>query len=325
MPDGSPWPLLSIVTPSFRQAQFLEETLRSVLLQGYPNLEYIVEDGGSQDGSVEIIQKYARWMASWVSEKDRGQSHAINKGMAKATGEIVAWINSDDPFLPGAFGRAILALKANQRAALVYSDGRWIDEHGGLIKIQRTGPLDLAGLISGATSGIPQPTTFMRLAAWRAIHGLDESLHMAMDFDLWVRFALEYPLAYLAGEPLAALRFHSSQKTQTRELEGRLLDIAIIERTLRDPRCPSGVSLRGNRNYATNCYFLAELFLNQKRDLAKALIYFSKALSSQPSATLRFAIIRTILRAYHALIPAALQARMRRLRGTDLTKQGGAA
>ena len=111
LPDGSPWPRVSIVTPSYNQGQYLEETIRSVLLQGYPDLEYIIIDGGSTDESVTIIEKYAPWLAYWVSEPDRGQSHAINKGFARATGEIYAWLNSDDYYWPGAIviaARAVL-------------------------------------------------------------------------------------------------------------------------------------------------------------------------------------------------------------------------
>src|SRR5262245_11264512 len=100
MPDGSEWPRISIVTPSYNQGAFLEETLRSVLLQGYPNLEYVVIDGGSRDCSVDVIKKYERWIRYWVSEPDRGQSHAINKGFEKTNGDILAYINSDDAYLP---------------------------------------------------------------------------------------------------------------------------------------------------------------------------------------------------------------------------------
>src|SRR5262249_26474448 len=100
--DGTPWPRVSIVTPSYNQGQFIEETIRSVLLQGYPDLEYIVSDGGSSDKSVEIIKKYQSWLAYWVSERDNGQSHAIKKGLARATGDLFNWINSDDVLLPGA-------------------------------------------------------------------------------------------------------------------------------------------------------------------------------------------------------------------------------
>lgn len=103
MPNGTEWPKISIVTPSLNQGQYIEETIRSVLLQGYPNLEYIVIDGDSSDESVEIIQKYDKWLTYWISELDKGQSHAINKGIYKCTGAIFTWLNSDDYYNPNAF------------------------------------------------------------------------------------------------------------------------------------------------------------------------------------------------------------------------------
>ncbi|HZU87535.1 MAG TPA: glycosyltransferase family 2 protein, partial [Anaerolineaceae bacterium] len=120
-------PLVSIVTPSYNQARYLEATLRSVLEQDYPNLEYIVVDGGSTDGSREIIQKYASRLAWWVSEKDRGQTDAINKGFSRAHGEILAWLNSDDTYQPGAIRQAVEALQNHPRAGMVYADTNFID------------------------------------------------------------------------------------------------------------------------------------------------------------------------------------------------------
>ena len=108
-PDGSPWPRISIVTPSYNQGQFIEETIRSILLQGYPDLEYIIIDGGSTDQSVEIIKKYEPWLTYWVSEKDRGQAHAINKGFARVSGEIGGYLNSDDFYLPNALSAAAVS------------------------------------------------------------------------------------------------------------------------------------------------------------------------------------------------------------------------
>jgi len=119
MPNGKPWPKISIVTPSYNQGQFLEETIRSVLLQGYPNLEYIIIDGGSTDNSVKIIKEYEPWLACWVSEPDRGQSQAINKGFKKATGEIITWICSSDSYVPNAFQKISLIFADNQSVGAI--------------------------------------------------------------------------------------------------------------------------------------------------------------------------------------------------------------
>ena len=130
MPNGSDWPRISIVTPSYNQGKFLEETIRSVFLQGYPNLEYIIIDGGSTDNSIEIIKKYEPWLTYWVSEKDRGQSHAINKGFEHATGEIYGWLNSDDYFLPR-------ALKAFAQASI--KDKNSVAWAGSALEINKIG------------------------------------------------------------------------------------------------------------------------------------------------------------------------------------------
>lgn len=120
MPDGKPWPRISIVTPSYNQGQFIEETIRSVLLQGYPDLEYIIIDGGSTDESVEIIRKYERWITFWVSEPDSGQTNAINKGFKRSTGEIVAWLNSDDVYTAGSLCTAAKAFAEQPHVAVIY-------------------------------------------------------------------------------------------------------------------------------------------------------------------------------------------------------------
>jgi glycosyltransferase involved in cell wall biosynthesis len=122
-PDGTPWPRISIVTPSYNQGQFIEETIRSVLLQGYPDLEYIVIDGGSTDGAIDIIRKYAPWLAYWTSERDDGQVGAINAGMSQASGSLLNWINSDDLLLPRAL-EALGSIMAFTHSAALISGGR---------------------------------------------------------------------------------------------------------------------------------------------------------------------------------------------------------
>jgi cellulose synthase/poly-beta-1,6-N-acetylglucosamine synthase-like glycosyltransferase len=124
---GQSLPKITVITPSFNQGRFIEETIRSVLLQHYPNLEYLIYDAGSSDGSVEAIRKYEPWLTFWVSEQDRGQAHAINKGLARASGEIVAWLNSDDTYRPGALAAAAAAATRHPDAAVVYADANWVD------------------------------------------------------------------------------------------------------------------------------------------------------------------------------------------------------
>lgn len=146
MPDSRPWPRISIVTPSFNQGRYIEETIRSVLLQGYPNLEYIVIDGGSSDNSVGIIKKYEPWLAYWVSEADRGQAHAINKGFQKATGEIFGWLNSDDVYCKGALGFTGWLLYRRPHVGLIYGDCDVIDGRSSMIDCivsQSGGPPEL--------------------------------------------------------------------------------------------------------------------------------------------------------------------------------------
>jgi len=148
-------PRVSIITPSYNQAQFLEQTICSVLGQNYPNLEYWVIDGGSTDGSAEIIQKYAGQLAGWVSEPDRGQAEGINKGLARATGEVVAWLNSDDLYYPDAIEAAVEALAANPQASFVFSDVESIDEAGKPFHRMRYGHWGLPDLMRFRIIGQP--------------------------------------------------------------------------------------------------------------------------------------------------------------------------
>jgi glycosyltransferase involved in cell wall biosynthesis len=317
MPDGSPWPPVSIVTPSYNQGPFIEETIRSVLLQGYPDLEYIIMDGGSTDGTEEIIRKYGPWLAFWVSEKDHGQSHAVNKGWQQSTGEILAFLNSDDIYLPGAIPQAVESLSQANDCAMVYGDGIWIDEASHFLKLQQSGPLDARDLLTGTCSyNIPQPTAFMRREALQTIGGLDESLHMAMDYDLWVKLALRYPLRYINGPPWAALRFHASMKTTLRAMEGRVADLVVLERGLSDLNCPPGLSIKGNKAYARLCLDLAIMHL-QNSNYIFTKEYFIRALKSSLIETMYKSLSRFLIQSYRVIMPAGLQHWVRRLRGIE--------
>jgi glycosyltransferase involved in cell wall biosynthesis len=205
-------PLVSIITPSFNQARYLEATIKSVLGQDYPRIEYIIVDGGSTDGSVDVIQKYAGRLAWWVSEPDKGQTDAINKGFNRATGEILAWINSDDTYNPGAVSQAVKYLIENPEVGLVYADCNFIDEDDQIIGKFNAAQTNLRRLREGYVH-IPQQTVFFRATYWKELGPLDPSFYFAMDYDLWTRIAARAPLKYLAGHTWANFRLHTSGKT----------------------------------------------------------------------------------------------------------------
>lgn len=210
-------PLVTIITPSYNQAAFLEETIQSVLSQEYPNFEYWVIDGGSTDGSVEIIQKYAGRLAGWVSEKDKGQADAINKGFARAKGEIVAWLNSDDLYRTGAIRSAVTAFEENPEVGLVYSDVDSIDGEGEVFNRMRYSQWGLRDLMVFNILG--QPGVFLRRSVLESAGHLDLSYRYLLDHHLWLRMALEASIKYSPGEVWAAARIHAGAKNVA-EAEG---------------------------------------------------------------------------------------------------------
>lgn len=204
--------LVSIVTPSFNQGKYLAETMRSVLEQDYPHLEYIVIDGASTDNSLDVIRSFADRLAYWQSEADQGQTDAINRGFAKARGQIFAWINSDDVYTAGAVSQAVEYLNAHPDVGMVYSDLNFIDENSRVIGKFAAAQTDLAHLRRGYVH-IPQPATFFRAELWRQVGPLDPSFFFAMDYDLWVRLARITRLQYLPGPVWANFRLHTGAKT----------------------------------------------------------------------------------------------------------------
>jgi glycosyltransferase involved in cell wall biosynthesis len=207
----TPGPLVSIITPSYNQARFLESTIQSVLGQDYPRLEYIIVDGGSTDGSVEIIKKYENRLAWWVSEKDQGQTDAINKGFARARGDILAWINSDDKYKPGAVAAAVGILQEKPELGLIYGNANYINEAGKVIGQFPAAQTDYRRLRQGYVH-IPQQAAFFRAALWRQIGPLDPSFYFAMDYDLWLRIASRSQVKFVP-QTWADFRIHGGGKT----------------------------------------------------------------------------------------------------------------
>jgi glycosyltransferase involved in cell wall biosynthesis len=204
-------PLVSIITPSFNQGHFIEETIQSVLSQDYPNIEYLVIDGGSTDNTVEILGKYEGRL-KWISEPDGGQSHAINKGFRMARGEIVAWLNSDDTLLPGAITKAAGHLAANSETMMVYGEGYLMDQHSQITgRFPVTEPFNLWRLIYYGDY-ILQQTVFMRKRIFDVIPMVDESLHYGMDWDLFIRIGKRFKVDYLP-EYLGVLREYPQAKS----------------------------------------------------------------------------------------------------------------
>jgi glycosyltransferase involved in cell wall biosynthesis len=204
-------PLVSIVTPSYNQARFLEFTIRSVLVQDYPNIELILVDGGSTDGSQDIIHRYADRFAWWVSEQDNGQADALNKGFSHANGEILAWLNSDDTYYPGAISDAVATLLAHPEAGLVYGDADLTDETGKVIGRFASRQTDYNRMLRGSVH-IPQATTFFQAGLWRHVGSLNNSLFFAFDYDLWVRLAKVSKLLYVPHR-WATFRLHNEGKS----------------------------------------------------------------------------------------------------------------
>jgi len=213
MPDGHPWPKISIVTPSYNQGRFIEETIRSVLLQGYPDLEYIIIDGGSTDGSVDIIKQYEKWLTYWVSEPDRGQSDAINKGFKKASGEIYTWLNSDDYLLENALRNIAMAYSISPEAGAWCGDCMRVYADGKLLSVESPKRLELDGLAQWFVNHFSQSACFFSRKAWQECGPLDETLHYAMDFDLWLKIAKALSIKKV-DDVIAADHVHKDAKTQ---------------------------------------------------------------------------------------------------------------
>jgi Glycosyl transferase family 2 len=244
-------PLVSIVTPSYNQGDYIEETIQSVLDQDYPNLEYLVVDGGSSDNTIEILKKYEGRL-TWLSEKDRGQADAINKGFHMAKGEIVAWLNSDDTYLPGAVHTSVRYLEAHPEVGMLYGEGYHIDADGEIIERYYTEPFDYQRL--SEVCFICQPTVFLRAEVIRTVGPLDVKLDYCMDYEYWMRIAKRFRIGYLEKD-LANSRLHLDNKTLSKRVEVHQETLQVVKRHY------GQVPMRWINAYAH--VYLAEKFLGR--------------------------------------------------------------
>lgn len=204
---------VSIITPSYNQAKYLEQTIQSVLGQEYPKIEYIVIDGGSTDDSERVIRKYMERLAYWISEKDSGQAEAINKGFRRARGEIVAWLNSDDFYLPDTISTVVKVFEENPDVVMVYGDMLAVDEYGQTINVLKYGSVSLQDLLCFRIIG--QPSVFIRRAVLQRTGGLDTGFHFLLDHHLWIRIAQHGKILHV-DQIWSAARYHAEAKNRAK-------------------------------------------------------------------------------------------------------------
>lgn len=221
-------PRISLVTCSYQQAPYLDQAMRSVLEQGYPALEYVVIDGGSQDGSADIIRGHAASLAYWVSEPDGGQTDALIKGFRHCSGEVLGWLCSDDLLLPNALRTVGEFFAAHPEISAVYGDALWIDGEGRFLRPKREMAFSRFVLLHDHNY-IPQPSMFWRRSLYDAVGGLDARFDLAMDADLWERFSAHTTIAHLPAY-LSCMRYYPNQKTRSRRNDALREDAAIRAR-----------------------------------------------------------------------------------------------
>lgn len=226
------YPRISVVTPSYNQARFLEEILHSVHDPGYPNLDHIVIDGGSTDGSVEVLRRHEARFSYWVSERDNGQTDALIKGFSRASGDIWCWLNSDDLFEPWTLFEVADHFSKNADHAFIYGDSSWIDVNGRFIKPKREHGWNRFVWFYDHNY-IPQPSTFWRADLYRKVGGIDPGFSLAMDADPWIRFA-DHSIPHHVRRPWSRARFYPEQRNTALRArsgqEGRLIRSRYLPR-----------------------------------------------------------------------------------------------
>jgi len=275
--------LVSIITPSYNQAAYLEQTIQSVLNQDYAPIEYFIVDGGSTDGSLDIIHKYQDQLTWWVSEPDKGQADAINKGLARANGDIVGWLNSDDYYQPGAIKDAAAMLVSQPALGMVFGDAITVDQEGKSLNKLIFGDWGLKELM--AFRIICQPAVFMRHSIQKHTGGLDKSYHYLLDHQLWIRIAQQAPILHVPRF-WAAARHHTGAKNVAEAGDFGQEVLRIYEWMTTDPDLAPLVEQYRN-SITAGAYRLNGRYLLDGGKSRQSLQSYRVALRADPIFTLR--------------------------------------
>jgi len=282
-PDQS-HPRITIVTPSFNQGRFIEAAIRSVLLQNYSDLEYIIIDGGSSDNSVAIIEKYQHQITYWVSEPDRGQAHAINKGFSRATGDIIAWLNCDDTYLPNALQHIAVAYKNNPEAALFYGSCQFTDTDRNPFDFIDSAKIrfSAAAILSGEDTPA-QPSVFIGRAAYEEAGLFNEELYYSMDWEYWLRLALQFPPSNFidVSETLSTFNTWEGGKTSSGKGATYVEQRLILDRFFASDAHASAYSHLKSLAYAST-YWRQGRATFSRAHIKESLHHYTKAFALKP-------------------------------------------
>ncbi len=270
---------MSIVTPSLNQGRFIEETILSVKNQTYPRIEHIVIDGGSKDGTLEILKKYSDSLI-WISEPDKGQSDAINKGWRMSKGEILAYLNSDDTYMPWAVETAVKFFVENPDVGMVYGKCKIINESSEVVGEIEGNQFDLREALLHVRHGIPQPAVFLRRAVIDNVGYLDTNLHFSMDLDLWIRISLRFKMTYIPTL-LANFRVCPGTKSSSLGYKFEPDHIYILGKVFSDPELPPEARTLKRRAYSWAYSRTAEWHRSQCQ-LAQTIKYLAMSLRWHP-------------------------------------------
>ena len=278
-------PFVSIVIPSFNQAGFIADAIESVLNQDYPYLECLVIDGDSTDGTLDVLHRHGDRLR-WISEPDRGQAHALNKGWRMAHGEILGWLNSDDTYRPGALQAIVAAFQLHPEVGGIYGDCDYISAAGEFLEKYETGPFDLETFFRTSRSPIPQPSMFIRSTVYNHVGPVNEDLHLVIDWEYWLRVGMQYPILYLP-RTLATFRVHGSSKSATESLRFGEETTRVYRKMFAD--CTLPLNLRRYKKEAMNSVLLqAAKYAFDGAQLQEARHYLIEGWRIQPFHMRRF-------------------------------------